>query len=246
MTIKTEIDFIEYDKNLNLTGFTLIEGFPGMGLVGTIAVKYIADKLDFKEAGYLDSDLFVPIIRIHEGKPVHPSRIYVSTQHKLVLILSEQIIPRAYAKMLARKVVEWIKKKKISRVISLAGINSNEMVKIYGIAANKKSETELEKYNVQKIKEGITTGVTALILLNLRESNVIAFSLLGNAKTPTDYKAAAATIEKLNEIIPPNFEIAPLMKEARQVEKELVKQLNAMKKGEVETKKIEDKLPMYS
>ena len=74
MEKKPLVNFVE-KKPLNVAGYTLIEGFPGMGLVGTIAVKYLSEKLDCKEAGYIVSETFVPIIRVHNGLTIHPSRI---------------------------------------------------------------------------------------------------------------------------------------------------------------------------
>ena len=76
-----EISFIE-KKKIDLKGYTLIEGFPGMGLVGTIGAKYIVEKLNFNEMGYLESDIFVPILRVHEGIPIYPSRIFVNEKKK--------------------------------------------------------------------------------------------------------------------------------------------------------------------
>ena len=148
---KPLVRFVE-KRPLNLKGFTLIEGFPGMGLVGTISAKYLAEKLGFKEAGFVDSAVFVPIIRVHNGLPVHPSRIYVNQKRKLVLLISEQIIPQLFTERLAKAVVGWIKQKKIATVISLSGIRalpSKEGKEIvYGIASDEASKKMLKKFKV--------------------------------------------------------------------------------------------------
>ena len=41
------INFVE-KVPINFSGYTLIEGFPGMGLVGTIGAKYLAEKMKFE------------------------------------------------------------------------------------------------------------------------------------------------------------------------------------------------------
>ena len=117
------VEFVDA-KCPSLEGYTLIEGFPGMGLVGTIGAKYLTEKLEFKEAGWLNSMVFVPIIRIHYGLPVHPSRIYVSDKYKIVLLVSEQIVPQVFTDKMSKGITDWIQKKKISRVISLSGIRA--------------------------------------------------------------------------------------------------------------------------
>jgi len=243
-----EISFVELAER-DLHDYTLIEGFPGMGLVGTISAKYLIEKMGFEEVGYIDMDVFAPIIRIHEGLPVHPSRIYANASKKLVVLLSEQIIPRNATEKLADGIVEWIGEKRIKRVISLAGISldaSEDKNKIYGIAANPKSKELLKKHGIEIIQDGITTGVTALILLNLKDSNLEAFSILGNVQIQADYKGAAQLLRKLNEIIGLNIDVEPLLKEAKETEKELLKHLDNMKKTHETVQKLEGKAPMYT
>ena len=248
MNKDAEIRFVETAER-DLRNYTLIEGFPGMGLVGTIGAKYLVEKLGFDEIGYIDMDVFAPIIRIHEGLPVHPSRIYANEKQKLVVLLSEQIIPRNVTEKLARGIVEWIAEKRIKRVISLAGISledSENKDKIYGIAANPKSKEILKKYKIETIRDGITTGVTALILLNLKDSNIEAFSILGNAQLQADYKGAAQLLKKLNEIIGLDISVDPLLKEAKETEKDLLRHLDNMKKTHETVQKLEGKAPMYT
>ena len=48
--MKHDLEFVELQKT-SLDGYTLIEGFPGMGLVGTIAAKYIVEKLNYEYIG---------------------------------------------------------------------------------------------------------------------------------------------------------------------------------------------------
>ena len=248
------IKFVETGKT-DLSGFTLIEGFPGMGLIGTISTKYIVEKLGFEQIGHIASEMFVPIIRIHNGLPVHPSRIYVHKQKKLAALVSEQIIPQQYTAKLASSVVKWIQQKKIKRLISLSGIKAvsaggGRKKIIYGIASNAKSKKLLKEFDVEVIKEGITTGVTALILLEMRDKNIEACSILGNVEIAADYKAAAELIKKLSEMLGLSIDVKPLLKEAKETEKALLDQLREMKNVGREEKKFGDKTqletPMYT
>ncbi len=242
---------IEFKENtpVNFSGYTLIEGFPGMGLVGTIGAKYLAEKLGFEEIGYIDTNIFIPIIRIHKGVPINPSRIYANKEKKLAIIISEQIIPRYYTERMAKAIVEWIEENNFAKLISLEGINAGEkgQNKIYGIASNKKSLELLEKYKVQPIKEGITTGITSLILLELKKNeNFEAISLLGNVNLQADYKSAAAIIKKIAEIISVEIDTAPLLTEAKKTEKELLNHLQQLKKTVGKVDKFEGQTPMYT
>lgn len=244
------VKFVEYKKK-DLSNYTLIEGFPGMGLVGTIAAKYLIEKLKLEQYGYIDSNIFMPIIRIHKGIPVNPSRIYIDEERKLLVLLSEQIIPRKYTSHLAQAVVDWIKEKKIKEVISLSGIHSDagngQKDAVYGIASNSDDIKLLKKHELEIIEDGITTGITALMLLQLGNEKIQAFSIMGNVKIAADYEAAAAIIKKLNEMLGISVEIEPLMKEAKKTQEELVEQLKKMQSTTDSTQKFEEKIPsMYS
>lgn len=247
---RPHIKFIEHKKR-DLGKYTLIEGFPGMGLVGTIAAKYIIERLKLEEYGYIDSNIFIPIIRIHDGIPVNPSRIYIDEKRKLLILLSEQIIPRLYTSYMANSVVQWIKERKIKKVISLSGIHAQvedgSKDTVYGIASNSRDTKLLKKHNLEVIGDGITTGITALIMLRLGNENIEAFSIMGNVKIAADYEAAAAAIKKLNEMMSLNIQVEPLLKEAEETEKQLVEHLEALQKTTDSTQKFEEKTPtMYT
>ena len=235
----------EFVPRKSLKGYTLIEGFPGLGLVGTIAAKYLIEKLGFVKLGCIESNIFIPIVRIREGKPVHPSRVFINDKLKLVAIISEQIIPNKYMDDFARAVVTWVNAKGITKVITLSGIHTeganNGTPKLYGIAANDKSKTLLKSFGIESIEDGITSGITALILLEFKDSNVEAISLLGTVKMATDYKAASAVLEKLNEVLKLNMDVKPLMQESKKVEAELTKFLQKMKKEKTKVEEMEEK-----
>ncbi len=246
--MKPFIEFVEY-KEKPLKGYTLIEGFPGMGLVGTIAAKYIVEKLHFDHFGYITSDIFLPVIRIHKGIPVQPSRIYVSPEKKIAILISEQVIPKKHVNAMARATVDWIKKKQFARVISLSGINTNEKnidSVIYGIAANKGSLKLLQGHGLQIIQDGITTGVTAMMLLELKRTNIEAVSLLGNVQLGADYHAAAEVLKKLAEILELKIDIEPLLVEAKQLEKDIINQLQNVKETKDSVEKFESPASMYA
>ena len=95
------------DKDCSRTrtfqGYTLIEAFPGVGLVGPMAGSYLIEKLKMEQIGQIDSDLFPPIASIHNGMPLFPARIYKHEKFKLVLVMSEFVIPSSVPMLPALK-----------------------------------------------------------------------------------------------------------------------------------------------
>lgn len=238
--------FDETAKLKNLHNYTLIEGFPGMGLVGTIAAKYLIDSLKMKEVGHIENKNFMPVVRVHNGIPIYPARIYIDNKRKLLALISEQIIPNELTHNLAESVVNWIREKKIKRMISLAGIKTPEPQKeVYGIASKEHGLRELKKYKISIIDDGITTGVTAMLLIKLKKyKNITAYALLGDVKFSADYQAASMILKKLNEILNLKIDVKPLMQEAKKTEEALIANLRKLKETHTSLSEYEQQAPM--
>jgi uncharacterized protein len=231
MGSETMVEVVEFSSK-KLDGYTLIEGFPGPGLVGTIGIKHLIDKMDFKKYGYIKSNAFLPIIRIRDGKPVYPSRIFINEKKKILAVLSEQIIPKDHAYEFSRAITQWISKKKIRFVISLNGLNSSDAVneETYGFCAEDETKKILEKHGVKIIEEGITSGINAMMMLELKGiKEVKGISLLAPVTMNADFKAAALTLSKLNEILNLKLEVKTLLEESEKAKKELSKYLESVK-----------------
>ncbi len=238
------VDIIE-TKNISLKGYTLIEGFPGLGLSGTIGAKYIVEKFDFIQFGHIDSPMFMPIIRIQKGVPTHPARIYYNKKLKMVIVLSEQVINSKLAPFIAKELTNWIEKKGIKKVISTSGIKTNEETKIYAFASDEQSKKDLKKQKIKMIENGVSEGVTALIMLHLKDKKIDAYCLLGNTKLSADYWAATELVKTISSLTNMSIDVKPLIKEAKLMETALKKHLNVIKN--VESKKSNSpKLSMYS
>ena len=163
--------------------------------------------------------------------------------------IAEQIVPKNHIVHVAKAVMEWLKKKGVKRVISLAGINTNDPAseEVYGIAAGPEAKKTLQKYKINVIEDGITTGLTALMLLELkRHPEIEAYSILGNVRVGADYKAAASLVLKLDEILGLKIPVKPLLEESRETEKELLRQLGELKKTSSDMTKMENQTPMYT
>jgi uncharacterized protein len=241
------VEIIE-TKNVNLKGFTLIEGFPGLGLSGTIGAKYIVEKMKFEQIGYIDSRVFMPIIRIQNGIPMHPVRLYADKKSKTAIVLAEQIIPNEIASIVAREVVEWVKSKGIKMVVSTSGINTPDATSVYAFASDEKSKEIINKKKIKLIETGITSGVTSMLMLYLKDNKITAFCLLGNTKSSADYRAAAEMVKTICSLTPLKVDIKPLLKEAKVMEDALIQHLKTLndQKQEAGSSVSNSRVPMYT
>lgn len=239
------VEFVE-TKKINLKGFTLIEGFPDLGLAGTIGARYLIEKLKFEQIGYLDSRLFSPIIRIQNGIPMHPVRIYADKKNKIIVVIAEQIISNQISPIVAKSLIEWIKKKGIKRVIATSGIRIPQGKSVYAFASNEKSKKRIKTNKIELIDSGISSGVTALLMLYLKDNNIEAFCLMGNARNNADYEAAAQIVKAFCTLLNVKIDVTPLLAEAKKLESAILQHLEKMedKKESPEIQKIDT--PMYT
>ncbi|MFH1588720.1 MAG: PAC2 family protein [Candidatus Diapherotrites archaeon] len=234
------VEIIEF-KPEKLNGYTLVEGFPGLGLVGTICSKHLIEKLGMNKYGFIKSNIFTPIIRIREGKPVFPSRMFISKKHKLIVMISEQIIQKEFTDDFARTIAEWARKKKFSRVISLNGLTSTEEMKnIYGYGASDNAVKFLKKKKIEIIKEGITSGISAIMLLELKNCEIMAMAMLAPVKISADYAASVKLLEKINEIFSLKMDLKSLKEEAKKVETELSGYIEKIKAAQTQQKSLQE------
>jgi len=219
-----------------------VEGFPGLGLVGTISASYLVEKLKMEPLGYITCELFPPLAAVHNKRPLFPARIYYSTKHDLIVFVSEFVIPIAAVKELADKIYDFAKKNKVSRIISLGGITiKGEQNTVYSIASLPELGAELEKIKgVEIIKEGATTGVTGVLLAQGAVDGFEVASLLAESQQGyMDPKAAAMVLEVLKQAIGIDLDTAALEEEAAKIDSKVKAIMGKAKSAHTAYKKVE-------
>ncbi len=196
----------------------VLVGFPGVGLVGSVATSYFVEKNGFKLSGYVASNDFAPLAAIHNYVPLPPVRIYYSKERNIVVVLSEIVVPVGVSNEMAHMIVDFAKELKSDRIISIGGISLKEAENAVYIIGNEKSgaDTYVSKKIGKSIKEGATTGVTGTLLAMGSFSDYSILAVLAEANPDTvDPKAAANALQALSKIINVPVNTLELEKEAR-------------------------------
>ncbi|MCD6227631.1 proteasome assembly chaperone family protein [Candidatus Micrarchaeota archaeon] len=223
-------------------GGVFIEGLPGVGLVGTIATSYIVQKLGLEMVGYVYSPYFPPIIAIHKFTPTYPMRLYYSKKENMFALLSEFVVPTPLVNELADLIFDFAKKNNIEKIISLGSITiKGEQDTVYSITSLESDLKKLAKIkSVELIKEGATTGVTAMLLAKGKINNFPVISLLAEAKSEyIDPGAASMVVKVLNKIIPPNIDTKTLEREAKELEETTQKIVSRARSEQDKYRKME-------
>jgi uncharacterized protein len=223
-----ETTFVKLDKPV------IVEGFPSVGLVGSIATEYIATKLEMEEIGFVQSDRLPPVVIVKDGIPKAPIRVY--SKDNLVVFVSDTAVPESLTYDLARAIVEWAKKHNASRIISIGGIAKEEKSpdgKIYVVGTDKSEvESIASKKGYKPIKLGFLTGLLGVLLLHCQEEKLPAHAYLTDAFIDTpDPKAAASMVEAIMGELGITLDTTALVQTSEKLEKKIGELMKQTKKG---------------
>jgi len=199
----------------------IIEGFPGFGLVGTIASEFLIDHLKTEQIGKIFIDDMPAMVAIHENKVVEPLGIFYDKEHNIVII--HAVTPsQGFEWKIADTLVKIAKQLTAKEIISLEGVGSSEEVKeskAFYYANDEKKAEKLKEKGVVPLKEGIIMGVTGALLVR---SDVPLTCIFAEAHTNLpDSKAAAKVIETLDKYLGLKVDYEPLLEQAEKFEGKL-------------------------
>ncbi|MGC8676479.1 MAG: proteasome assembly chaperone family protein [Candidatus Micrarchaeia archaeon] len=211
---------IKLFQEKNLKGYTLIEGFPGAGLVGPMAASYIIEKLNMDYIGYIDSDLFPPITAVHDGVPMFTARLYADQKNKLAVVLSEFTIPTNAVHALGLELLSFSRKYGIAKIISIGGMPSQQQSgNAYVIASQKELADKAIKLGIKPIEEGVIAGVSAILLTGAVQLDIPMLDILVEVNPEImDPKYAEIAIGALNKLLNISIDLTELEKETKEVE----------------------------
>ena len=214
---------IKLFKDTDIKGYTLIEAFPGAGLVGSMAGSYIIEKLKMEYVGYIDSDAFPPIATIHNNLPMFPARIYRNDKAKFVVVISEFTIPSSILYQLGRELLSFVREYGIGSIISIGGMPSQKPgSKLYLTSPDPGIIKKANTLGISTISDGVVAGVSAVLMTNAAQFKIPVTDLLVEVNpTVMDPKYAEIAIAGLNKILGTNIDLTDLEKEAKMVESKI-------------------------
>jgi len=233
-TYSDKITVYEF-KDVDVTGATVIEGFPTVGLVSSIAANYLIGVLHMDQIAALDSPDFPPVSMVYAFKPKFPARIYVNEGKNTLVVIISEFTPSPYvARGLAETIFKWSIEKKCKLIISPEGL-AREYGKatsdtVFGIGSTDNSRKLLKSIEVPLLETGIITGVSGSLLNLGRIFNYDVISLLievvmeerEEGPMKPDAKAAAKIIETIDKLLPEiDIDVTPLYEEYERIESNL-------------------------
>lgn len=198
----------------------IIEGFPGMGLVGTIATGFLIDHLRCEKIGKVYFQEAAPTLAIHGCKVIDPVSVYYNKKYNIIIIHSITA-PTKIEWQAAQTVLDVCNQIKAKELITLEGVGSetNEP-KCFVYSDSQKTMKQFSAIGVECIGEGIIIGVTAALMQIKGNTPVTSIFAETVTKLP-DSKAAAKMIETLDKYLGLEVDYKPLLKQAEAFEGKL-------------------------
>lgn len=239
----SEVDVIARKPKSNNP--VIVEGFPGIGLVGNIASQQIIDELEMEYLGAINSKYFPPVAMLFEGLVRMPIRMYESPKNEMIVVVSDIPIHPDIAHIVSKALVDWAASVNAREIISIAGMPiETETHIVFGAATTKEGLESIEK-EVEIFQMGTISGIAGSIVTECFARNMPAISLLGSTRSPNpDPLAAVAVIKVLNDLYDLSIDTEKLIKQAEQIELEMQKLAEAVRET-VEQGETPKPLPMY-
>jgi len=245
MTADFSSDLKIFSKPLPTNGAAVLMGFPGSGLVGTIALQYMVDQMEFELIGSMTSKFFPPLAMMNRGLINDPVRVYAKNDGNINIAAIVADIPIApmICYEISNGILEWVTQYQPKEVLTIAGIVTNEPEKrVFGVATTPEALTRIDQHTMV-LPIGSISGIASSILTECKVRNIPAVGLLGETVNAPDPRASAATIEVLNKMYNLALDVQPLIEQAVEIEQSMGKLAEEVQQSADTTPKKD--LPMY-
>jgi uncharacterized protein len=223
---------INYLEKPKLRNPILVEGFPGVGGVGRIAVYYIVEKLKAKKFAELTSSYFFPLVLIspeHEMTTLKLEFFYYKGKGRDIIFVggdSQPVENRGYFEI-CEKILEVAKEMNVKDIITVGGFGTGvevEKPRVLGAVTDKNLVKTYQNYGVvfeEKSKIGSIYGISGLLLGMAKTEKIDGCALLAETigyPILTDPKAAESVVKVLMDILEVKVDLKAIDKSVKQLE----------------------------
>ncbi|TAJ45049.1 proteasome assembly chaperone family protein [Methanofollis fontis] len=216
-------------------------GFPGSGLVGSIALQYLVEQMEFTQIGNITSKYFPPVAMMAKGVINVPVRIY-EKQNTVAIVADIPIHPMICYEV-ANGIMDWLSAFPVREVISIAGIVTNEPEKrVFGVATEEAMLERISDHTVI-LPMGSISGIAGSLLTECKIRDIPGYGFLGETVNTPDPRSSAAALTVLKALYDLDLDIEPLLEQAEEIEAAMHKLAEEVQSNEPVPKK--ENLPMY-
>jgi uncharacterized protein len=222
-----ETTIVEKEK-VKMKSPILIEGLPGIGLVGKIAADHMIDELKAVKAAELYSPHFPHQVIMQKNGVMRmiKNRFYYvkGKKHDLVILVGDvQAVTSEAQYEVTGKMLDWCEKKGVKLIITLGGYGTGRVhptPRIFGIVSNKPMVETYKKYGIIfGESKGSIIGAAGLLLGMGKIRGIPGLCLMGETHGGfVDPKSAQALLDVLCKIVEIKIDTKKLDKRAKESE----------------------------
>jgi len=252
-------------KKVDMRNGVIIDGFPSIGLVGSIVSNYLVNIMGLEQVGIMDSPNFPTISLIRNREPNNPVRVYGGKIErkdeedlKIAVFVSEFQPPSEMIKPVSMAIMDWAQSQMASLIVSPEGLavedmlvpssRDKEKLDVYAVGSTMHARLYFEPYeDIRPFDEGVISGVAGVLLNEGKKRDFDVMSLLAEAhESYPDAKAAARIIEALDtSILHLNINTEPLYREAEIIEESIRRFQQQKEAAEKRRKESKPVSPIY-
>ncbi|MFB6167274.1 MAG: proteasome assembly chaperone family protein [Haloferacaceae archaeon] len=195
---------IDVVEAVDVSAPTLVEGFPGVGLVGKIAADYLVDSFGMVHHGNVHCDDLPPVVGYGEADPAlrTPVRLYADDERDLLVLQSDVPVAPGAAGSVANCLGESIDE--TVTALYLSGIPSERDEAppgVYGVGTGDVADRLAEVGLEAPPEPGLVSGPTGALLARALERGERAFGVV--AESDPQFPDPAASRAVISEAIEP-------------------------------------------
>jgi uncharacterized protein len=259
---KGQITIREFEP-LDLSSAMLIECFPTIGLVSTIAASYLVSELKLKLMGTITAPWLLPVAVVYNGRPQPPVRLYGGDKvcgidgkcDQVFVLMSEFQIPDSGVYPMADALLEWAHGAGCREVVSLEGLPregpspssaperalSTAASKVFAVGTTERTRAMIKREKINEMDAGVITGISGVLLWLAEQRGVDALCILAEAyKEFPDARAAAGLVQVVDSLLKMiDLNLGPLLKQAEELETQIKGSIEAaMEAAQSRTPKV--------
>ena len=218
MVVAEVVIYDEFRDGLKGRDWTLITGFPGFGYVGTIATRYLVNKLNAVKIGDVVTKYMPDFTAFEDYGIMTPYEVFIQKEKQLLILLNNTLPQPPERVAYAVKFVNWFLKVGGSRAILAGGLNQKfrEGDEEFRWACVNECGWEFKEPKISKGLYIVGPLATLFSILNLRKvPTLLVFPYTEPSKY--DPAAAAVFVKNVSRILDLDIGISDLLQYSKLV-----------------------------
>jgi uncharacterized protein len=169
------------DESLSVSGATLIEGLPGVGLVGKIATDHVIDELgmSYYASVHCEGLPRIGVYHSEEDEVKPPVRIYADAETGLLALQSDVPVSGSGAPQFAQCISGWLAEHDVTPIyLSGRPAERDGAPELYGVSTGAGSKLLDEAGIVPPRESGFVSGPTGALLARAAETDLTGVGLI--------------------------------------------------------------------